>query len=134
MPVFKNLSLEPQVSQFFTEAFTGQLVTSGLFDVNKEGASNTLQGSIAVVRITPITLNANGLTIQKMVYVTLNLTLLKKDGHPIKSWSLVDAEPYSVNDINLEDPNKKQALITVAGRMSRRFSAMILADKDRKAP
>jgi hypothetical protein len=133
VPVFKNLSLEPQVSQFFTEAFTRELVTSGLFDINKASASNALQGSIAVVRLVPTTLDANGLTIQKVAYVTLNLALVKKDGHLIKNWSLVDAEPYDVQDINLEDPNKREALIRIAARMSRRFSAMILADIDRKA-
>ena len=40
VPVFKNQSFEPQVSQFFTEAFTRELVTSGLFDVNKPDAPN----------------------------------------------------------------------------------------------
>jgi hypothetical protein len=133
VPVFKNQTFEPQVSQFFTEAFTKELVTSGLFDINKSGASSTLQGSIAVVRIVPTTLDKNGLAIEKTIFVTLNLGLSKKDGRSIRSWSFVDAEVYNVQDINLEDPNKREALIRIAGRMSRRFSAVILADIDRKA-
>ena len=133
VPVFKNQSLEPQVSQFFTEAFTKELITSGLFDVNKTGASNTLRGSIDIIRIVPSAFDANGLAIQKTVFATVSLALLKKDGRSIKSWSLVDAEPYDVQDVNVEDPNKKLALTRIAARIARRFSAMILADIDRKA-
>ncbi|MGD0233720.1 MAG: LPS assembly lipoprotein LptE [Syntrophorhabdales bacterium] len=133
VPVFKNQTLEPQVPQFFTEAFNRELVASGLFDINKAGASNTLQGSIAAVRIVPAAFDQNGLAIQKTVYVTVSLALSKKDGRTIKSWGLLDAEPYNVNDINLEDSNKKQALIRIAARMARRFSALVIADIDRKA-
>jgi hypothetical protein len=133
VPVFKNQTFEPQVSQFFTEAFTKELVTSGLFDINKSGASSTLQGSIAVVRIVPTTLDQNGLAIEKTIFVTLNLVLSKKDGRSIKNWSFLDAEPYNCQDVNLEDPNKREALIRIAARMSRRFSAAILGDIDRKA-
>jgi hypothetical protein len=63
----------------------------------------------------------------------VSLALSKKDGRTIKSWGLLDAEPYNVNDINLEDSNKKQALIRIAARMARRFSALVIADIDRKA-
>jgi hypothetical protein len=133
VPVFKNMTFEPQISQFFTEAFTKEMVTSGLFDINKSGASSTLQGSIAVVRIVPTTLDKNGLAIEKTIFVTLSLALSKKDGRSIRNWSFVDAEVYNVQDINLEDPNKREALIRIAARMSRRFSALILADIDRKA-
>ena len=134
VPVFKNQSLEPQVSQFFTESFTMELVLSGLFDVNKENAPNTLRGTIATVKAIPSAFNQNGLALQKTVYVTLNLALLRKDGRSMKSWSLADLEPYDVSDINLEDPNEREALKRIAGRMSRRFSALVLADIDRKAP
>ena len=133
VPVFKNRSLEPQVSQFFTEAFTRELVTSGLFDVNKPDAPNTLQGSIASVRIVPTALDKNGLAIEKTVYVTADFALSKKDGRAIKSWSLGDAEPYRVDDVNLEDANKKAALKKIASRIARRFSVLVIADIDRKA-
>ncbi|HUJ89671.1 MAG TPA: LPS assembly lipoprotein LptE [Syntrophorhabdales bacterium] len=133
VPVFKNQTLEPQLPQFFTEAFSRELVASGLFDINKAGASSTLQGTIAAIRTVPAAFDQNGLTIQKTVYVTLGLALSRKDGRPIKSWGLSDAEPYNVNDINLEDSNMKQALIRIAARMARRFSALVIADIDRKA-
>ncbi len=133
VPVFKNQSFESQIPQFFTEAFTREMILSGVFDVNKEGSTSTLLGTISLVRIIPTALDANGLVIQKTIYVTLNLNLSKKDGRSIKNWSLVDAETYDVPDINLEDPNKRLALVRIAARMSRRFSALVIADIDRKA-
>jgi hypothetical protein len=134
VPVFKNRSFEPQVSQFFTEAFTRELVTTGLFDVNRPDAPNTLQGSIASLRIVPTALDKNGLAIEKTVYVTATFALSKKDGGAIKNWSLGDAEAYRVDDINLEDANKKEALKKIASRIARRFSVLVIADTDRKAP
>ncbi len=133
VPVFKNQSFESQIPQFFTEAFTREMIVSGIFEVNKEGSSSILQGTIMTTRIIPTAMNSNGLTIQKTIYVTIGLALSSKDGRLVKNWSLIDAETYDVQDINLEEPNKRQALIRVAGRMSRRFSALILADIDRKA-
>ncbi len=133
VPVFKNTSFEPQISQFFTEAFTRELIVSGLFDVNKGGSTSTLQGTISNTRIVPSAMDANGLVIQKVIYVSVTLSMMKNDGRPIKSWPMLDAEPYDVQDINQEDPNKKQALVRIAGRMSRRFSALVLGDIDRKA-
>jgi hypothetical protein len=133
VPVFKNRSFEPQVSQFFTEAFTRELVTSGLFDVNKPDAPNILQGSIVTVSIVPTALDKNGLAIEKTVFVTAGFALSKKDGRLIKNWSLLDAEPYNVQDVNLEDPNKKEALKKIAARIARRFSTLVIADIDRKA-
>jgi hypothetical protein len=133
VPVFKNLTFEPQISQFFTEAFTRELILSGMFDINKEGSTNTLLGTLASERSVPTAMNANGLTVQKTVYTTLNLALQKNDGRVIKNWSLTDAETYDVGDINLEEPNKRLALIRMAGRMARRFSALVIADIDRKA-
>ncbi len=133
VPVFKNQTLEPQVPQFFTEAFSRELVAGGLFDINKAGASNTLQGTITGIRIVPAAFDQNGLAIQKYVYATVSLALSKKDGRTIKSYGLSDAEPYDVSDINLEDSNMKQALTRIAARMARRFSAQVIMDIDRKA-
>lgn len=134
VPVFKNQTLEPEMSQPFTEAFTQELITSGVFDVNHSGASSTLQGSIINVRIVPDAFDANGLAIEKTIYVTVSVALSRKDGRSIKNWSFLDAEPYGCQDINLEDPNKREAVTRIAGRISRRFSALVLADIDRKAP
>jgi hypothetical protein len=133
VPVFKNNSFEPHVPGYFTEAFTRELVTSGLFDVNKGDAASALLGTIATVRIVPTALSSQGIAVEKTVYVNLTLALTKKDGKPIKNWALGDAEPYRVEPINLEDFNKREALKRIAARIARRFGALVLADLDRKA-
>ena len=69
VPVFKNNSFEPHVPGYFTEAFTRELVTSGLFDVNKGDPANALQGTIATVRIVPTALSSQGIAVEKTVYV-----------------------------------------------------------------
>lgn len=51
LPVFKNLSFEPQVPMFFTEAFSQELAASGLVQINKPGADATLQGTVTSVTI-----------------------------------------------------------------------------------
>jgi hypothetical protein len=133
VPVFRNNSFEPHVPGYFTEAFTRELVTSGLFDVNKGEAPNALQGTIATVRIVPTALSSQGIAVEKTVTVTLALALTKKDGRLIKNWALADAEAYRVEPINLEDFNKREALKRIAARIARRFSALLLTDIDRKA-
>jgi len=133
VPVFKNNSLEPHVPGYFTEAFTRELVTSGLFDVNKGDAASALLGTIVTVRMVPTALSSQGIAVEKTVYANLTLALTKKDGKLIRNWSLADAEPYRVDDINLEDFNKREALKRIAARIARRFSALILTDIDRKA-
>ena len=133
VPVFKNNSFEPHVPGYFTDAFTRELVTSGLFDVNKEGSGNTLQGTIVTVYIVPTALSTQGIAVEKTVYANIALSLRKKDGTPVKSWVLSDAEAYRVEPINLEDFNKREALKRIAARIARRFSALLLTDIDRKA-
>jgi hypothetical protein len=133
VPVFKNNSFEPHVPGYFTEAFTRELVTSGLFDVNKGDSTSALLGTIVTVRMVPTALSSQGIAVQKTVYVNLTLVLTKKDGKLIKNWALADAEPYSAEPINLEDFNKREALKRIAARIARRFSALILTDIDRKA-
>jgi hypothetical protein len=133
VPVFKNSSFEPHVPGYFTDAFTRELVTSGLFDVNKEGSVNTLQGTIVTVYMVPTALSSQGIAVEKTVYANIALSLTKKDGKPIKSWMLSDSEAYRVEPINLEDFNKREALKRIAARIARRFSALVLTDIDRKA-
>ncbi len=133
VPVFKNNSFEPHVPGYFTEAFTHELITSGLFDVNKEGSENTLLGTIMTVYMVPTALSSQGIAVEKTVYANIALSLRKKDGRPIKSWVLSDSEAYRVEPINVEDFNKREALKRIAARIARRFSALLLTDIDRKA-
>jgi hypothetical protein len=128
IPVFKNLTFEPQISEFFTEAFTRELVTVGLFEVNGKNADSTLQGSVRSVRIDPYAVSGQGIQIQKAIIVTIDLVLTKKAAGFTRSWSLADTEPYNVYDINIEDFNRRDALRRVSARMARRFSSQLLGN------
>jgi outer membrane lipopolysaccharide assembly protein LptE/RlpB len=126
VPVFKNLSFEPQVSAFFTEAFSFELAGSGLFQINKAGADATLQGTINSVTAQPTSLATTGRAEQKVVTAMVSLTLTK-EGNVMKTWTFGDAEPYDVPDINLEDFNRRAALQRIAARIARRFHSQLLA-------
>lgn len=127
LPMFKNRSYEPQVPGIFTDAFSRELASGGLFDLNRPGADSTLQGTINSVVAAPSSLSGRGLALEKIV--TMNVTLvLSRQGNIIRNWTFVDSEPYRVDDINLEDFNKRQAMQRIAGRMSRRFQAQLLGN------
>ncbi len=134
VPVFKNMTPEPHVPLNFTEAFSRELVYSGLFDVNTGDATSVLQGTITGVRTIPSALSTQGVAVQKTVYVDVNLILSRKDGKVIKNWVLGDAEVYDAEPINVEDFNRREAMKRIGARIARRFSALVLADLDRKAP
>jgi hypothetical protein len=127
LPMFKNKTFEPHVAGFFTDSLSRELASSGLLQVNKPGSDAALQGTITSVATTPGSLAVTGLTVQKVVTVYVSL-VLSRHGNVVKTWSLVDAEPYLVNDINLEDFNKRQAIQRVADRIARRFHSQVLAD------
>jgi len=132
VPVFKNKSFEPLVPEFFTEAFTRELILSGLFEVNKGRSDSVLDGTIVNVRSVPTTLNKDGIATEKTVYVDLGLVLNKKGGTFIKNWVLGDSETYRAEPINVEDFNKRAALTRVAARLARRFSVLVLTDIDKR--
>jgi hypothetical protein len=132
VPVFKNKSYEPLVPEFFTESFTRELVTSGLFEINKGNTDSVLVGTITNVRTIPATLSKDGIAIEKTVFVDVSLLLNKKDGAFIKHWAMADAETYRCEPINFEDFNKRAALTRVAARLARRFSALLLTDIDKR--
>lgn len=128
VPVFKNKTFEPHTPAIFTEAFTRELVSSGFFQVNKPNPDSTLQGIIARIQISHSSLSSGGLVVEKTATVDVDLTLTKNTGQVVRRWRLTESEPYRVDDANLEDFNKRGALKRAAARMSRRFSALILAD------
>ena len=66
VPVFKNLSFEPQVPGFFTEAFSQELAASGLFDINRAGSDSVLQGTITNVTAQPTSLGTTGQAVAVM--------------------------------------------------------------------
>ena len=126
VPVFANRSYEPQVSGFFTEAFSMELAGSGLFQINTTGADATLKGTITSVLTGPGALSAQGQTVQKTVTAILGLTLTKED-KVVKTWMFADAEVYDASNINLEDFNRRQALQRIAARIARRFHSQLYA-------
>jgi outer membrane lipopolysaccharide assembly protein LptE/RlpB len=128
LPVFKNRSLEPQVPAFFTEAFSHELAASGLVQINRPVSDAVLQGTINSVVATISSKSSTGLAVEKVVTVAISLSLTKPTG-VARSWSYSDSEAYAVNDINLEDFNKRAALQRIAARIARRFHAQLVATR-----
>ncbi len=125
LPVFKNLSFEPQVPMFFTEAFSQELAASGLVQINKPGADATLQGTVTSVTSTLSALSGQGLATQKTVTVFIALNLSQR-GKVLKSWTFGDSEAYDVTSINSEDFNKRAAIIRLAQRIARVFHSQLV--------
>lgn len=128
IPMFKNKSFEPHTPAIFTEAFTRELVSSGFFQVNKPNPDSTLQGVISRIVILPSSLSGTGIVVEKTATVDVNLTLTRSTGQVLRHWTLTEAEAFRADDVNLQDFSKREALRRIANRMSRRFSALILAD------
>lgn len=128
VPVFKNTTYEPHASLYVTDAFTKELVSTGLFRVNAESSDGYVEGKITKITILPSTMNKDGLTIEKSINVSVELALFKGNSQLIRRWGFSDSEVYRCEDINAEDYNKRDALRRISGRIARRFSAAILVD------
>ena len=126
VPVFRNLSFEPEVPGFFTQAFSMELAASGLVQINTSGADATLRGTITSVRTGPGALSALGQTVQKTVTADISLTLVKED-KVVKTWTFADGETYDASSISQEDFNRRAALQRIAARIARRFHSQLLA-------
>jgi len=126
VPVFKNTTFEPQVSEIFTEAFSQEIAASGLVQINKPSADATLQGTVTAVTATFSALSGQGLAIQKVVSASVTLSLLRQ-GNVVKTWAFSDTETYDAGTINSEDFNKRAALVQIAGRIARRFHALLIS-------
>jgi outer membrane lipopolysaccharide assembly protein LptE/RlpB len=125
VPVFKNRSLEPQISGYFTDAFSMELLESGM-QINTAGADATLQGTITSVTTGPGALSAVGQSVQKTVTAIVRLALTKEE-KVVKVWTFGDSEIYDASSINLEDFNRRAALQRVAARIARRFHVQMAA-------
>jgi hypothetical protein len=126
LPVFKNNSFEPLASGVFTQAFSMEMLGSGLFQLNRADADATLQGSIMVVATSPGPIGGTGQTVQKIVSASISLVLTKQ-GKRLKSWSFSDSEVYDASTINIEEPGRRAALQRIAARIARRFHAQALS-------
>ena len=128
LPVFKNITFEPHASMYVTQAFSQELISMGLFDLNKADPDASFQGTIRRVLIVPNAMNGVGVVIQKLITVEVEVALYRKDGNLQKRWFFADQEPYMTEDPQAEDFNKRNAIQIASGRMARKFSAVLLVD------
>ncbi|MBA4391405.1 MAG: hypothetical protein C0399_10785 [Syntrophus sp. (in: bacteria)] len=126
--VFKNSTYEPNISQYVTDAFSKELLSTGLFTVNKESSDGYLQGTVTKIIMKPTSLNIVGLAIEKNVSLDVDIALYRKNGSFVKRWAFSDTETYRVDNIDYEEYNKKDAIKRLSGRMARRFSSFLLVD------
>ena len=118
LPVFKNLSFEPQVPMFFTEAFSQELAASGLVPNQQARSRRDPSGHGNQCDYTLSALSGQGLATQKTVTVFIALNLSQR-GKVLKSWTFGDSEAYDVTSINSEDFNKRAAIIRLAQHKKR---------------
>lgn len=126
--VFKNLTYEPHVSQYLTESFTRQLLSTGILQVNRRDAETYIEGVLKAIRIIPSSLDKNGIVIEKSVTMEIEVSLFKRDGNLIKKWFFSDTQSYRTDNLAIAEYNKKEAISTISDRIARRFSASILAE------
>jgi hypothetical protein len=128
VPLFKNKSYEPHASGYVTDAFAQELVASGMFKLNKENSDGYIEGNITKIRLLPSSMNAQGFVVEKMVEMTVELSLFNKNSVFIKKWMLMETEIYNTDNVSVEDYNKREAIRRMSARMARKFSSMILID------
>jgi hypothetical protein len=128
VPIFKNVTYEPHVSMYVTEAFTRELMGTGVFKLDRAGTDGYIEGSVKDIRILPNALAKTGIVIEKKVYMDVELVLYRNNGVFVRRWSLSDNEVYRAEVPNFEEYNKRTALVRISERMARRFSAAILVN------
>jgi outer membrane lipopolysaccharide assembly protein LptE/RlpB len=128
VPVFKNKTYEPHTSQYVTEAFARELISTGLFKVNQPNPDGYIQGNITDIKVLPATLNKDGIVIEKIVTMSTELSLYRKNGSFLKRWVLSESESYRVDNVDYEDYNKRDAIKRISSRMARKFYSVLLVD------
>ena len=128
VPIFKNPTYEPHVSKYVSQAFTKELMGSGVFKLDRTNTDGYIEGTIKDIRTLPNTLGKTGIVTEKKVYMDLDLILYRKNGTLIRRWTLSDSEVYRADVPNYEEYNKRTAYEKLSERMARRFSAAILVN------
>lgn len=128
VPIFKNVTYEPHVSMYVSEAFSKELMGTGAFKLDRTGTDGYMEGIIKDIRILPNTLSTTGIVIEKKVFMDVELVLYSKNGTFIRRWMLSDNEVYRAEVPNYEEYNKRTAYARISERMARRFSAAILVN------
>jgi hypothetical protein len=125
---FKNPTYEPHASLYVTNAFSRELISIGLFDLNKPDSDAYFEGTIRRIVIMPSSMGSTGIVTEKTATMTVEIALYKKNGTFIKKWEFVDSEPYNVEIVSAEDYNKRNAFEIMSGRVARRLTAVLLVD------
>ncbi len=125
--IFNNSTFEPSIAQPVTDSFAKELLMTGLFTINSEAADAYLKGDIQTVTTAPNALGTDGAVIEKVVTVTLLVSLYQKNGKLVKQFSLADSEYYKIQS-TAEEYNRREAIRRMSARMARRFSAQLLLE------
>lgn len=125
VPLFHNVTYEPHIAGYFTDSFSKELLASGLFRINPEGADGTLQGTIRNIRIAPSALRGTGLVSQKDVFVDVEIVLIAKNGNPVGRWTFANSQTYTWRSVSEEEYNKREAIRKMSAEIARRFSAAV---------
>ena len=128
IPIFKNVTYEPHVSMYVSEAFTKELMSTGVFKLGREGTDGYIEGTIRDITVLPNTLSKSGIVTEKKVFMNVELALYRNNGSFIRRWVLSDNEVFRADIPNLEEYNKRTAYGRISDRMARRFSAAILVN------
>jgi hypothetical protein len=128
VPIFKNPTYEPHVSKYVSQAFTKELMGSGVFKLDKAGTDAYIEGIIKDIRTMPNTLSKTGIVTEKKIFMDVELVLYRKNGTFIRRWMFSDNEVYRADVPNFEEYNKRTAYEKISERMARRFSAAILVN------
>lgn len=153
IPVFKNQSYEPHLSMFVTDAFSKELLSMGLFKINREGGDAYLQGIIKNVRVIPYNIGKGGYVTEKRIDMTVEISLFRNNGSLIKRWTLIEYETYRVGgsvtvvprpypgttttplpydtDIqyyNYDEPSKQDAIRKIAERLAKRLASYLIME------
>lgn len=128
VPIFKNPTYEPHVSKYVSQAFSRELMSTGVFKLERNGTDGYFEGTIRDIRTIPNTLGKTGIVTEKKIFMDLDIALYRKNGTFIRRWTLSDSEIYRADVPNYEEYNKRAAYEKLSERMARRFSAAILAN------
>ena len=63
LPIFKNITYEPHVSMYVTEAFSRALMGTGVFTLGREGTAGYIAGIITDIRILPHPVSTTGIVV-----------------------------------------------------------------------
>jgi hypothetical protein len=126
--VFKNKTYEPHASSYFTDAFTKELISMGIFQINRENSDAYIEGIIKQVGLQPYTIDKYGIVDERRVVINLEVALFRQNGGLIKRWKFSDYETYRSDNLGYAEFNKQDALKKVSERIARRFSAALLTE------